>query len=430
MYVQSIARTSNGTTNEPWLSGTWFDTQGYLTPGAAWDDLSGKQNTTGIKSSTTRASMQKGVVGFKKYKNTPYYTFRVNYTSPNQRPFHMVDSYVTGGNIRFARHYRDIRFGYTGGGDTGWGYPAESCRYRFGAATIAGAANLVVIANLRNRIQSQAKNKARNTKFDLAESLAGIDKTVIMVASRMRQVLYAWRAAKNGNYGLAYRWLFSKSPKRVRRHLTPAEIWLELIYGWFPLLNDIQAGVKLVNEKLKDPSSTLTVTRRGTDGLPFTGTSWTSLWSGVRVEHNLTTNVETKYVFRVADQTAATLTKYSLDNPLYSVWVILPYSFVVDWLVPVGEWLQGVTGTLGLQFISGYTSTLTGGEVSIEADKYGNSNTVVRRESAKAGWRFVELDREVHTSFPSTIPYYRFPFSNAQRLVSAVALLDNIKRSR
>lgn len=44
-----------------------------------------------------------------------------------------------------------------------------------------------------------------------------------------------------------------------------------------------------------------------------------------------------------------------LDDPLGLIWELTPYSFVVDWFLPVGQWLSSFRSIKGLTFQGGYT---------------------------------------------------------------------------
>ena len=53
----------------------------------------------------------------------------------------------------------------------------------------------------------------------------------------------------------------------------------------------------------------------------------------------------------------ARLSSLGLVNPLEIAWERVPYSFVVDWLLPIGNWLSALSGSFGFTFIHGYKST-------------------------------------------------------------------------
>jgi hypothetical protein len=43
-------------------------------------------------------------------------------------------------------------------------------------------------------------------------------------------------------------------------------------------------------------------------------------------------------------------------NPLSIAWEVIPFSFVVDWFIPVGQVLEACTATMGLSFVDSWTS--------------------------------------------------------------------------
>jgi hypothetical protein len=66
-----------------------------------------------------------------------------------------------------------------------------------------------------------------------------------------------------------------------------------------------------------------------------------------------------RLVYKVQNMDLAAFASLGLTNPLEIVWELLPYSFVLDWLVPVGRYLSVLDADMGLQFLDGYWSTLT-----------------------------------------------------------------------
>jgi hypothetical protein len=55
----------------------------------------------------------------------------------------------------------------------------------------------------------------------------------------------------------------------------------------------------------------------------------------------------------------AELSSLGLINPLEIVWEVLRYSFVVDWFLPVGEWLGSLTADVGYTFYGGSLSKIS-----------------------------------------------------------------------
>lgn len=62
----------------------------------------------------------------------------------------------------------------------------------------------------------------------------------------------------------------------------------------------------------------------------------------------------------VSDPSVVTAGELGLTNPALVAWELVPYSFVVDWFLPIGDWLQAQTSLLGLSFSDlSITTTIT-----------------------------------------------------------------------
>jgi hypothetical protein len=139
-------------------------------------------------------------------------------------------------------------------------------------------------------------------------------------------------------------------------------------------------------------------------------------------------DVKVKFRFKVNNPTLAYLSAIGLDNPAYIAWVGTPFTFVIDWLLPIGTWLRALTGPMGLTLVDGYKSTRAYGTIDIDLKHFGNYPSY--DQPCKVGMQFVEVTRDIFTSWPIALPYIRFPFSNVQRVVTASALLQQAGKHR
>jgi len=99
------------------------------------------------------------------------------------------------------------------------------------------------------------------------------------------------------------------------------------------------------------------------------------------------------------------LASVGVTNPLLILWEKTPFSFVVDWAFPVGEWLESLDALLGFQ--SAYTSTST---FSVKEWKtsgsswHGTDGSYVSSQLAGSR-RIVNLVRSAQAG----VPLSRFP---------------------
>jgi hypothetical protein len=118
-----------------------------------------------------------------------------------------------------------------------------------------------------------------------------------------------------------------------------------------------------------------------------------------------------------------------LTNPASMAWAALPYSFVVDWLLPVGTMLGALSAPVGLKFQTGYTTTRAWGDVEIRRTLLPQYGTVEHNDGvSRVQHSAAMINREVHYTWPTVLPYVRFPFSNPTRLLNAAALLETSHR--
>lgn len=335
----------------------------------------------------------------------------------------------------YVNRYREIGTGYIGGSETGVDWPETMLFQTDNTGFASAIANRAIGSALENRCLAEALNKVREQKFDASETLVGLRQSVGMVLERSAQLLLAYRQARRADWKGSLRTLGiwdSRKKWKLPSTKDAADFWIELQFGWLPLMNDIHSGVNLVNKGLENPKSTLSVVRRLQQGLPFsewTGTNEPYGWTKRSVKMDAKALVEVRYRFRVSDPFLHELVTLGVDNPAYVAWVALPWSFLVDWLLPVGDWLQALSAPLGLTFVDGYMSSRREGVIDIFGEEFGAMHdptfpTVWR--SSKSAWTRVsalELSRYPYTDWPRPSPYFRLPSMSTTRATNAVALL-------
>ena len=66
--------------------------------------------------------------------------------------------------------------------------------------------------------------------------------------------------------------------------------------------------------------------------------------------------VGVQLTYKLSSPVLAELSSLGLINPAEIIWELTRYSFVVDWLIPVGGWLSSLTSDVGYSFVSGSLS--------------------------------------------------------------------------
>lgn len=141
----------------------------------------------------------------------------------------------------------------------------------------------------------------------------------------------------------------SRRIKKQRSSL--ADLWLQLQYGWKPLLSDVYNSAEALARESDRPrrfrvSSSKTFT--------WNQSEWEA-YQGLPVRRSETGSLTRKYVyiFSYSNEAIQSLSELGITNPALIAWEVLPFSFVIDWFVGIGTYLDTLDATLGLAFEKG-----------------------------------------------------------------------------
>lgn len=303
------------------------------------------------------------------------------------------------------------------------------------------------VARLREEL-SLAKT---NTSVAMAEA----SKTANHVAKTATRLYNAFRALKRMHLGdftealgitasRSQQRRFYRRKRRVLKIDTPgqqtritafaAETWLEYSYAWKPLLKDVYDHCEaLASAAVK----TDFLFRRARGSAKTVGVH---VFSGVdqnncfdwKVRQDTVRRASIEVNYRLPLSGISNILALGVANPLEVVWEVVPFSFVVDWFLPVGDLIRSFSAYNGLTFMSGFTtsSTTSTKELSFVANGRtvpGGADTTYRGSgSGQASTWGEEKNRLPIYDFPNP-PSLEFkdPRSFAHA-ASAIALLQVI----
>jgi hypothetical protein len=142
------------------------------------------------------------------------------------------------------------------------------------------------------------------------------------------------------------------------------DYWLELQYGWKPLLSDVHGAISLLNDREKDADRGLVTVKSGIKSKDYFERNISDSTAGFVFSTRKTHKVEYKAFIRLdfvpsdAPLTQS-LSQLGITNPLSLAWELLPWSFVADWFVPIGDYLSSLDATVGWEFKGGSYSCKT-----------------------------------------------------------------------
>jgi len=193
-----------------------------------------------------------------------------------------------------------------------------------------------------NKLLANAKGQKLNMGTFLAESGKSID----MIAHTASRFYEAYRAVRKGKLFEAAGHLgIAPSRRRQKRFNRTAKkdqakaiasAWLELQYGWKPLLMDTYNAAQEIADTVspiyvghafgKHVETSKSVVKTGSN------TDTVSIHSEARY----------KCTFSMENTTARRAALNGLSNPAMVAWELVPYSFVVDWFLPIGDYLSRI----------------------------------------------------------------------------------------
>jgi hypothetical protein len=284
-----------------------------------------------------------------------------------------------------------------------------------------------VFNNLNNLVLNRAISKfvadAQGVaSANLGETLGEWRQSLDTITRRLKQLATAALQLRRGNFTSAARTLgcariIDQHGHHTRKRLKNfGDQWLELHLGWEPLMSDIYNA----NEAfLRDPFPTQATGRAGSSDFSTTSSSFPTSKSDKRLNYRVGYRVS-GYV-KVSNPNVALAAQLGLINPVSVAWQLVPFSFVVDWFVNLGELLSAYDGLLGCITLDPYYTTLRRSS-SVETSETRvstGSPWVLNTQVNSRGVRVVRTPGmpPVHLTYPTS------PRFSWQRGLTACALL-------
>lgn len=204
----------------------------------------------------------------------------------------------------------------------------------------------------RNSLLAKIATASKESAFYAPNALAQPTKIVDMCVQNLGRLGRSFMALRHGDFVTAARQLGATRPRRGRFYnnaygvLTPKDLadrWLELQYGWKPLLSDTYEACKAYEARTSRPKSQR-FTKQGTK-------SGTQDVLGAVAKDRIKLSQKRRLSYSYERTEMLSLPRsMGLYDPLSLAWEVLPWSFVVDWFVPIGTYLQNLNQ---IPFLSG-----------------------------------------------------------------------------
>jgi len=288
------------------------------------------------------------------------------------------------------------------------------------------------VDNSRKRANSKALGDLASAKASMGENLAQLSQTVDMfatIAEATTDLYRAYRALRRGQlpkiHGLNVKALKKLVKERkVERRL--ANYWLTYWYGFKPLVSDAY-GIWDLMKELSKPAllvhgrgrSSVTYNKRFTSRVVGAFEPKLDLVDTCMIRHqcHVTGRLNDAHISRI-------INRAGLLNIPSLAWELIPFSFVVDWGVPVGTFLSNLTASSGLTFVGGCSTVISEREIIAEV----SPQSLIGNQKANGAQRGFTMTRTKLTTWPSNEVFAKPFFTGASRFATIAALLSNLTK--
>jgi hypothetical protein len=303
------------------------------------------------------------------------------------------------------------------------------------------------LSAVQNRALLKVLLKIKDQQVNLAQGLAERHQTEKLVKDTIKRLVSAFNFLRRKKLDEALQALGAGPPSRSRRKRingiwypngkrpapkdefrNGANVWLELQYGWRPLMNDLYESVKLITNP-KDHSPRMVrcratvVSYDNSIVIPALATS-----DNVQRVEKLVTQIMGSYIIWYSlPKVPRTLLELGFSNPALLAWELTPFSFVVDWFIPIGNALNSLDATTSLVFSKGCYSqkiscsrrvTATGRVRPFQGSPFASTTGYATDFSI-----LKEFGRTALLGFPTPVfPDFKNPLG-ADHILNAIALL-------
>lgn len=263
-------------------------------------------------------------------------------------------------------------------------------------------------SSVNNECRLKLANKIKGQNINLAQAMIEFRQSADLFLSLSQELYMGYKSLKYGHFRGSFRSL-NKSKELSKK-------WIEYQFGLAPLVSDLTGLADSLALGLRDglelqASQTIsgryqTYSRTFPDGY------------GNMIEHfereNFTVRMKARY--KIQHTSVHNIARFGFFNMPALGWELVPFSFVVDWAIPVGSWLESLDALHGISEIIYVQGT---------RNEWAGQRSM---KSATANARTVHKTRTQSISgLPISFPVYK-PSQSLVKIVTGLALLRLIQK--
>lgn len=279
-------------------------------------------------------------------------------------------------------------------------------------------------SNLVNRVTTEVLNKVSDMKVNIGTALAESGKTLSQLTRIALKIWAVLRKIRHGDFrGAAallgmrgYQWRNAK----YQSHRW-SDMWLQIQYGLLPLLLDAFGIQEALKRGLREKDHIFHASRTISEEInPIEFSGDPSEYLSMVVGGSAGRLYQRKYFFQIFSSELDLFNNLGLTNPLAIAWEVVPFSFVVDWFLPIGNFLSALTAPIGVTFLAGYELRIQYADLLFQKSS-GSCPGTEGKERRTTIKQFAMQRTKVHSlALPKL--YFRNPLSS-KHTASAIALI-------
>lgn len=279
-------------------------------------------------------------------------------------------------------------------------------------------------SNDQLKLLGKLREKLSGSDFNMSVFLGEGHQTLKMIGDTAIKIAKSLHHLRKGDLAGTARSLLegtSRAPIKPYKQMKPfrptavamSNHWLELQYGWLPLLKDVEAGAEALAYQLSAPAQqTFRMSVRRESVIEGVKTGWKA------PIYNRSVRVHRRSLKVIVSEKPSFMATLGLTNPELVAWELLPFSFVADWFIPIGSYLEAraITQCIVAKYVT--------------SDKRTGINYTPRSAAfttkPRAFWKSVKFDRSISAAPKLPLPSFK-PLSQVaswQHCANAVALVS------
>jgi hypothetical protein len=223
---------------------------------------------------------------------------------------------------------------------------------------------------VKNSLGSKLLDRAKGQQWNVPIFFAEAHKTANMVVARATNLVNLIRYARSGRLDKFFAELRDSaqySKKRAtanfndmfakRPSQAAANLLLETRYGWTPFMKDVYDAVHTLQDSVDTPYKGVgRVTARlllSEESIDVVNANSQLYGVPVRVVGKTTRSGSCRAVWHFRPNPVDLPARFGMINPLEVIYELIPLSFVVDWFIPIGDYLSHFDSRVRFQHLGG-----------------------------------------------------------------------------